>query len=521
MSSLRQDIQVRPSTTFLDNLAAGSTLESASANLEDDLNGSRSQQNRIIDATGAGSWFDAIPTVNTKQRGLLQLNTDLDDIEEHKILCNANILTAAMSVAASENWLILSVAGSEAPSQVAAEALTQIGAVVAQSAFSAGAFAANELVEIAGSDATNPKNLVSVRDASTGQPIQSSGRDVFGLLQYESTGTDGAAFNDTSAGNRVKISFVRLTATFDDLEACPVADIESTSIHYNYLFRATYDTLPEDCAMATRSFIDQSASVDVTRQNAYTNQGTTAVELATNADLDLAAAIAWGIRDATDADLLLITEGSGGGTSTVQIGAAVDTFDVDAIVNNFAAGISANSGGTRPINVGVTDGIVESTAGDLELQAAGEMLLDDGNRGASTFSVPMKVTETAAEWSALDTAFGEVSLAAMLVAAFNSSNTRKEQATVTSTTAGSNDISGPANDNNIDINLGDLSGGTFADDYDFFFNGALVPHTGVGGANTPVVSAGTALANGQIQFNFTVRATPANNPDTITMFARA
>ncbi len=523
MTSLRQDIQVRPSSTYLDNLAAGSALETASANLEDDLSGARSQMNRIIDATGSGSWFDAIPIVNSKTRGLLQLNTDLDDMEEKKILCNANVLTD-VTVSGSQNWELLVVASSEAPTQVAAVALTQNGAVVAQSALSGVGFDVHELIEIAGPDAVNPKNLVQVRDATTGQPLQSAGRDIFGLLQYESTGSDGGAFNDTSAGNRVKISFVRLNAGLDDLEACPVADIENEVVNYNYLFRINLDALPEDCAMATRNFSDNSASVDVTRQAAYDNQGATAVDLATNASLDLeGAGLFTEVRDDLEATLTRLTEGSAGGTSTYLIAAAVDTFDVDAIVNNFAAGISARSGGARPIDVGVNDGIIESTAGDLELEATAELLLDDGNRSGSTWaSNGLKLTEDTAEWSTLETTYGgELTAAGMWIAAFNSNNERKVEATFTAAVAADANISGPANDNNIDINLGDLSGGTFIDDYDFAFNGGLVPHTGVGGANTPVVSPGTSLANGQVQLNFQARILPAADPDTLTMWARA
>jgi hypothetical protein len=106
-------------------------MESAPDTVADDLNNLRSQVNRVIDATMGGNWYDDAPTVNTKKRGLLQLNTDLDDIEEHRFLFRTQILTD-VTVTASQNWEVLSVSGSEAPTQTAAVgAVTTEGAVVA------------------------------------------------------------------------------------------------------------------------------------------------------------------------------------------------------------------------------------------------------------------------------------------------------------------------------------------------------------------------------------------------------
>jgi hypothetical protein len=122
----------------------------------------------------------------------------------------------------------------------------------------------------------------------------------------------------------------------------------------------------------TRGVLLSGASIDVpsgttvTRQVSYTNQGTTPVDLLTNAILDLeAAGIEWSIRDDLEANLFGIVEGSAGGTSQFNIYGDVDEFDVDAVVNDFLAGVTVRSGGTRPINVGVTDGVIETTAGDL------------------------------------------------------------------------------------------------------------------------------------------------------------
>lgn len=248
---LRQPEQIHESDTFDDTLAAGATLQSASVSLQDDLNALRSQAKRIL---GEAAWYAAL-----SGRSLSGLSTDLADIEGKKLLFRTQLLTD-ISVTAAQNWELLSVAASEAPSEVAAVALTQVGAVVAQSALSGAGFNVAELTELAGQNAVSPKNLVTVRDSTTGQLVQSSGRDVFGLLQYESTGADGAAFDDTSAGNRVKISFVRLTSGLSDLEACPVADIAGKTINYAYVRRINLDAVPEDSFVTSSTFVDFTAT---------------------------------------------------------------------------------------------------------------------------------------------------------------------------------------------------------------------------------------------------------------------
>lgn len=501
---IRQDAQIAQSVVYDDTVAAGTTLESATSSIEDDLNGLRSQIKRLLWDDGAGNWYDDVPTVNSKKRAVFDLNTDLNDLEEKKFLCRANILTD-VSVTAAQNWEILSVSGSETPTQVAAVALTQNGAVVAQSSLSGGAFGAHELTELAGSDALHPKNLAVVRDATTGQVIQSSGRDVFALLQYESTGADGAAFNDTSAGGRVKLSFVRPNSGLDDLEACPVGDIEGKTVNYNYVFRINFDAFPEASFLSINGFVDQSTSVDVTLQRAYTNQGSTPVEVASNSDNDLGAGIQWAIRDAANADLVNFTEGSAGGTSSFTVGSDVDVYENNAVDVDFNSGVSVNEAGTRPIDIGKTDGVVETTAGDLRLFGAGELFLDDGNQAGSTWaqSAGIKLSDSTAEWSAFETEFGEVSILSAIVQANGAvaASRTKLVAVVTADVAANANVSGPAGDGNLDVDLGDLSGGSFVTDRDIFLNGTLL-RNGVDASANHDVYPGASLAAGQLRFEF-------------------
>lgn len=132
---------------------------------------------------------------------------------------------------------------SQAPPENAAIVSPTQGAIVAQSALSGPGYDVFELTEQTGSDAMNPVNLVLIRSASTGQRLTSGGKQIYGLIQIESTGVDDAPFNDTTA--RAKISFVRGDADMNDLEACPVADIEGQTIQYQYPIRRLFTNLPQ------------------------------------------------------------------------------------------------------------------------------------------------------------------------------------------------------------------------------------------------------------------------------------
>lgn len=519
MPSFRQDVQVRPSTTYDDTLAPGVALQTGAAHLEDDENALRSIASEHLDGQ-ASNWYGGLVAPVTFEggasRGINPLNQDLHDLERQRVLKRTN--NVGLDVAAGAGQAVTLGAGElPANTTIAIGAVTTLGTVVATATTFGTASAADV---VAGANALQPKNMVRLvtADAARDPVTDGSGNEVYGLLQSESA-VDGSTASDTTP-NRLQISFVRVNATSDGLELVPAATLTGVTFDYANVERRALADVPEECWLGDD--MGDSGAANVTRQSGYDNQGATPVDLTTNATLDLeGAGLAWAIRDDLEAPLLTVTEGSAGGTSTVALGADVDTFDNNAVANDFASGATLNSGGTRPVAVGVTDGVVESTAGDLELQAAAELAFDDGNRSGSTWAAPLLLTATTAEWDAMESTFGgELSVAAMLVAAA-AGNVTKITANVISTTTGGNDLSGPSNDNNLSADLGDLSGGTFAADYDFYFNGGLLPPTGSGGANTPVVSPGTSLANGQIQVNFTVRATPANNPDVFTVIKRA
>jgi len=507
-SLFQQDTQIWNSNSYDDTLAAGATLESGAAQSEDDFNGIRSQAKRFMWADSAGNWYDDLTTTNSKKRGINNLNSDLDDIEEKRLLFRADILTD-ITVTAAQNWEILSVAGTETPTQTAAvDTSTAEGAVVAYLA----AFNTNSLVEVAGDTALTPKNLCLVRNATTGDPILSSNRQVFALIQSEVI-TDGHTFNDTT--QRVQLSFVRPNATFDDLEACPVGDIAGTSINYSYVRRVAFDNIPED-AYLNGGFVDQSGSVDVTLTNAIANQSGPAPQ---TQDIE------WRITDTFTLDF----QDSTGGTNLLRIApnAAgdeieinVNTLDVNTTLDvDFSQGLKTDTGGTE-IDIGVTAGSVETTgAADLRVNGAGELYLDDGNQTGSTWAQTngIKLSDTTAEWDTFEVNFGEVSI----LNAFNQLSggvslvRDKTVAVLTANVAADTNVTGAGGTPNLDAQLGDYSTVTFLTDVDVFLNGQLL-RNGVNAAANNDVYPGTTPANGDLMFEFPLKGT-GSKPDVLSM----
>lgn len=496
---IRQDTQIRnagESADYDDSLAAGSTLQSGAASLLDDMNAIRSQLKRMVWADAAGNWYDDLQ--GSPKRGQAVLNSDLLDLEEKRLLFRSQVIVAGgISVPATQNRVVLSVAGSETPSEVAAVgAVTTEGAVVAQ----ATAFDTNgQLDLVAGSNALSPKNLCVVVDQTTGDPITSSGRRVWALLHSE-IATDGHTFNDTD--QQVMLSFVRQNATGDALEACPVADIENQDINYSYVRRIAFDNVPE-AAFLIGAFVDQAGAVDVTLDNAIDNQSGPATQAQ---DID------WRISDTFTLDfqtsdggrtLLSLAPTSGGDT------VAFDTDDFD--VNNandadFLNGAKFDTGGTE-IDIGVNAGVIETTGSDdLTINGAGELWLTDGNKPAGWSLVGIKLSEDSTEWTDLETAYGEVSLAAMLIAAANPGNSRgtKIYAVVTANTDADIDVGGVGGGTNLDAQLPDMSTGTFITAYDVYLNGELL-RGGVDSSANHDYYPGTSLANGQLRFEFKVK----------------
>lgn len=508
---IRQDVQVRQSDLYDDTLAAGVTLETAGISLEDDLNALRSQVKRLLYADSAGDWYTDIQTVNGKKRAITALNTALDALEEKMVPCPTDLLTDIV-IGAGVNFKILVVASSQAPSVVGSSAATTEGAIVALSAFSDDPdFGQHELVEVAGPSAIRPQNLVTIRDANTGQLIQSGGRDVYALLQAESTFTDGAAFNDTATGNRVKLSFVRMNAGLNDLEACPIADIENKTINYQYTRRVKFTNADINCMLGRAVFIDQAGLVDVTLDRAIDNQVGPATQ-AQNIAIRISDTFSWAFQDPAGASNILQVAAAAG-ADAVRMN--VDVLDINnSATADFLNGATFDSGGTA-INVGDTAGQIDSAAGltlltaaggDLRLDAAGEVRFDDGYRASSTWvgdHVPL--ADSAAEWTAYKTAFGEVSLLNAITQAINSSSSFIGFARVTETINANVNVTGAGGTPNIDAQLPDYSGAaSFLTQVKVYVNGVRQRPGADAAANNDVYP-GTSPANGDLRFEYKLK----------------
>jgi hypothetical protein len=510
-----QETQIRntfPTADYDDTLAPSlANFETSPTNLKDDLNTIRSQLHNLL-KNQAGNWYDDLNTpaaLDTgAQRGVNDLNTDLHALERKRVLVSADKYLVDITVGAGNNFKVLALGELPPNTTAAVGAVTTRGTV---SAFHAGTFGTHSLDEVSGSSAIAPKNLCNVVDGNTHDPILSDNRVIYALFQVESN-TDGQTLTGTTP-NRAQLSFVRINSTGDDLEAVPFADIENKVIHYSVPERKALEDLSEQDFLRG-AVTDVPASATVTRQVAYNNQGTTPVDLTTNATLDLEGpGLVWAIRDDLEANLFRIVEGSAGGTSTVEVSAGTDVFDVDAVANNFLNGSSFDTGAAgTTINVGVTanqidaGGLLKVASGggaDLSLAGALELNLTDSYRSASTWSLAdgVALANSSSEWSAFETAFGEVSLLNAIVQAKNTAGRRKVYAVVTSALGivADTNVSGPAGDNNVDTDFGDLSQGTFISDYDIYLNGVL-QYNGANAAANKDVYPGTSLAAGQIKF---------------------
>lgn len=432
---------------------------------------------------------------------------------------------AALLTGGAGDMVVLSLA--EIPSQdtAAIGAVTTLGTVVAYNSD----FLVATLDEVAGGNNLEPKSLMAIVEADSGDPILSSGRQIWGLFQSESNTNESTMTGTTP--NRAQITFVRPNSTFDDLELCPSADIAGQDVQYTTRERVRLEDLNEDDFLRGAIVDVGGGSGSVTRQVAYDNQGATAVDVTTNSTLDLeGASLSWTIRDDLEAALFTVTEGSAGGTSKVVINADTDTFDVDAVVNDFLNGASFDTGAAgTTINVGVTANQIDSGgaltiatggAGDLKLDSVGaEILFDDVNRTGSTWAATsVKLSETTAEWDAYEVAFGEVSLMNAIVQAKSFASRVKAYAAVSSNIAANVNATGAGGAPNLDAQLPDYSGvDTFVDDVDVYLNGEMMRNGADAAANHDVYP-GTTPANGDLMFEFGLVASPGN-PDVICMIA--
>lgn len=501
---IRQETQIRKSDTYDDTISPSATnYETNPIDIEDDLNTLRSQINNFLSRDGtinlsATNWYDDLSTPGTfefgKPRGINKLNTELHELERKRVLTQFVSLTDVF-VSGGNNFTVLAFGELPTPNipnpYLVASGSTSILTGTVAASGSIGTFSLNE---VAGATAISPKNLCTIVTGSTRDPLLSSGRTVYGLFQTDKT--DG----QTLVGGDAQLSFVRLNAAGDDLEAVPFADVENKVINYASVTRKALEDLSEQDFLRGAEIDVPSAQAGVTRQNAYDNQGATAVTTTTNATLNLGTGFYWQIGDAdgTPDPVFTVTEGSTGGTTTVAIEAAVDFFDVNAVDNDFSAGVKVATAGTD-IHLGVNAGVIETTAtDDLRILGAGELFLDDGNQpGSWAQTSGIKLSDAGVEWSEFESAFGEVSL---LKAISDSRRRDKVYATVSTTVLADNDVSLAAG--NIDVALPYMNSGSFLYDYDVYLNGEMLRPGANSGDDHDYYPGTTELA---LKFEFPVK----------------
>jgi hypothetical protein len=509
-SFLRQDTQVFCSLDFTDNLAAGSALETGTVDLETDFAAVRSQLKRILDHT-SGKWYDDVSTVNSKKRSLKTLNTYLDALETHKFLFRVQLLTT-VTVPNAQNYVVLSQASSETPSEVAAvNAGTANGAIVASLAADVGAHSLNL---VAGYNAVNPKNLVLIHDSATSDLIMDGTKEVYGLLQAESGVVDGNNFNDTN--KQVQISFVKENAGGTALVAANVSAIQNQVIHYAYTLRDQLDSIPE-YAFLSGVMVDQAAAVDVTLTNAIANQSGPAPQTQN---------IEWRIDDTRT----LKFETSDGGVALLSFEPNVagdlvqfttDNWKVtNAQTAEFTNGIKVDSSGTT-INLGVTAGQIDAAglkvtstgANDLKLASSQELWLTDSYRAGSTWSLAdgIKLAASSAEWSNFETKYGEVSLLNAINQATGGGTHNKATGVATGNINADTNVTGVGGGANLDAALLNYSALDFMTDVNVFVNGQLMRPGANSAANNDVYP-GTTQGNGDLMFEFKIHTN-----DVVTM----
>jgi hypothetical protein len=280
----------------------------------------------------------------------------------------------SVTVPNGQNYMILTVA--MLPSYLnKAIATTVQGLITAE----AGTFGSqHNLDELAGDTAINPRNLVRVVDAASGDPkLDSNGKKIWALLQHEATATDNSNFTDTTP-ERAMVSFVVTNATHDDLVACAVADIEDAVVNLGYSRRKSLTTrVPQDWKKSS-AFVDMpTGAASVTLNNAIDNQGVTPATQVTDIEIRIDDDSEWRFETSDGGRTLLAVKPAAAGDGIEVNADAVDfnvgaagTFDVDN-------GITVDSGGT-PINVGVTAGQIDAGAAALKVASTGAAVEAEG-----------------------------------------------------------------------------------------------------------------------------------------------
>jgi len=350
LTRIRQD-HIWSENASIDDSLNPPDHDANAVDLKDTLDYMASQ---LVDILGETNWYDA-PDLSVSA---MAAKTWLDD----KKALRDYLHLQDIPVPASQNYVVLSATGSQTPSRPIAIGASTSGSVAAELSGDVGS---HDLAEVAGPNALNPENLCIVFDGSTGDPIKSSGRQVYALLQAENGAADGGAWTDTA--NQGQLSFVRPNATYDDLEACPVADIESTSINYVYADRETLSLWAASDFRRSSVLLDLAApGVTITMDIAYDGGSLVNVD-DTDVDFRLTDTKHFYVSDVSGAARIL----------DVHAEAAGDEVDINAPGGiDVAAGdltMASSKATINGVEVGGAAGQVATLSGDLILDGADDI----------------------------------------------------------------------------------------------------------------------------------------------------
>jgi hypothetical protein len=337
------------------NVLIGGTLAGSLSNLQAAINL----------GAGSGTVYAAATTIHPTVYASSITSTTLVATAKSQGSAGNSIATTETAATASWGGATLSGGGATttvivlAPLQLptsttaAIGVVTTLGLVVA----SATTFGTADLNEVPGANALQPKNLWTLIDGATGEPVTrtggvADGKQVWALAQSQST-TNASTITGISP-NGLQMSLVVRNGTGDDLVLISAGDVPTTvSLDFAYVRRDAFEDCPEEAWLGD-AFVDTGVST-TTRQAVYDNQGTAAVLTTTNATLNLGTGFLWRVQDAagTPQPLFTVTEGSSGGTTNLTIGTDVDTYDNNAVDVDFNNGITVDNG-SDPINIGVT-----------------------------------------------------------------------------------------------------------------------------------------------------------------------
>ena len=402
--------------------------------------------------------------------------------------------------------------------------MTSLGAVVAQSAYSGSAFAVNELAQLAGSDAQSPKNRATVIDATTKNVVETGDNDIFGLLQLESTGADGAAFNDTASGARLKISFVYFNATANSMVACPAGDIAGKTIRFTYNTRYSFATLPED-AFIRGGYVDQVAAVDVTLTRAAVNQAGAGIPVNTDVLWRVGNGVNFKVQNSSGSkDLFTVTPTSTGNGGTI----ATDTLAFSTTAPITSVKGASLSTAAQAINVGVTTGQIDTT-GPLAIKSLGSNALSLNGGSSLTFtdsfetasnwvSGAVPLTANTSEWNLYRTNYGEASIFGAIIKAGQMGSHGIRTANVTATTISAGTIvTGNGSGANISAIMPDYSATpNSASNIKVYLNGNLLS-PGTSASTTEDYYLTGDATKGELAFTFALRG--GTSPDKLRIEA--